>query len=187
MTTIRIKLICEFIPNWVEGEALVDKFEFVVYWLPRLGGGGPFSSTRDWNISLIFVLGNRKTHLEKSTRGWLFDHRQWHNQNGYILGSWRGAAPFLWNTPSTKTPFFPLQIMKKLGCSKKTSKCRLDMKEEWPMLTSTWPLDEFLPITSRLCRTRNSNSLPSILAMTAGPLLSAPWFQWWAATSDKQQ
>lgn len=46
------------------GEAAADKLEFVGYWLARFGGGGPLSSTNDWNISLIFVLGNRKTHLE---------------------------------------------------------------------------------------------------------------------------
>ena len=31
---------------------------------PRLGGG-PDSSTSDWNINRMLVLGNRKTHLNE--------------------------------------------------------------------------------------------------------------------------
>lgn len=40
------------------------------------------------------------------------------------------------------------------------------MKLEWPMLTSTWPLELFRPMTMRFCRIRYSSSRPSSLAIT---------------------
>lgn len=33
----------------------------------------------------------------------------------HVLGSWSGGADLRWKTPSTKTPFFPLQVIKKWG------------------------------------------------------------------------
>ncbi len=35
----------------------------------------------------------------------------------YVLGNSRGGAPFRWNTPSTNTPFFPVQFIKNAGLS----------------------------------------------------------------------
>lgn len=40
------------------------------------------------------------------------------------------------------------------------------MKLEWPMFTSTWPLELFRPMTMRFCRIRYSSSRPSSLAIT---------------------
>jgi hypothetical protein len=81
------------------------------------------------------------------------------------FGNWSAGAPFLWNTPSTNTPFFPLHVMKKFGCSKKISMCRLDIKLESPILTSTSPLELFRPMVIRFCRTMYSNSRPCSLAI----------------------
>lgn len=81
------------------------------------------------------------------------------------------CAPFLWKTPSTKTPFFPLHMRKKFGWSKKTSKCLREIKLECPILTSTSPRELFLPMVIRFCRTMYSNSRPSRRAI-ASPVLS---------------
>lgn len=47
----------------------------------------------------------------------------------------------------------------------KISRCRRDMKLEWPMLTSTEPWDEFRPIVTDLFFMRYSNSRPSSRAI----------------------
>ena len=96
----------------------------------------------------------------------------------HCFGSIRGAAPFRWKTPSTNTPFLPLHIIKKFNASKYISMCLLDIKLLWPILTSTSPLLEFLPITTRFVRTMYSNSFPSSLAM-GFPFLSGDQFKWW--------
>ena len=51
--------------------------------------------------------------------------------------------------------------------------------KEWPILTSTLPLKEFLLMTSRSWCSRYSNSIHSMRAMTAGPRPSPLWLQWW--------
>lgn len=79
----------------------------------------------------------------------------------YDLGSCSEGPPFLWNTPSTNTPFLPLQVMKKAGWSKNTSRCFLEMKLEWPILTSTSPLLLLRPMVICFWRTRYSKSRPS--------------------------
>ena len=48
------------------------------------------------------------------------------------------------------------------------SRCRREMKLEWPMLTSTEPCDEFRPMVTDLFFIRYSNSRPSSRA-TADP------------------
>lgn len=89
----------------------------------------------------------------------------------YVRGSCNGGAPFLWKIPSMNTPFLPLHFIKKLGCSEKISRCTLEIKLEWPMLTSTSPLLLFLPTVMRGFLMVNSKSLPSKRAM-ASPLVS---------------
>lgn len=85
----------------------------------------------------------------------------------YVLGNCIGAAPLLWNTPSTKTPFFPLHTMKKHGLSKYISKCLLEIKLECPIFTSTSPRLLFRPMLILCCRIMYSNSRPSNLAIAA--------------------
>lgn len=83
----------------------------------------------------------------------------------HVLGSCKGGAPFLWNTPSINMPFFPPHLRKKFGSSYIISKCTLEMKLEWPMFTSTSPLLLFRPTEIRDWRIKYSKSLPSNLAI----------------------
>ena len=97
------------------------------------------------------------------------------NWTTYDLGNCSGGAPFRWNMPSMKTPFFPLHFMKKFGWSKFISRWTLEMKLECPMLTSTSPLLLFLPIVMRVLCISNLKSRPSKRAMEIPPGSGAHW------------
>lgn len=87
----------------------------------------------------------------------------------YSLGSGSGGAPLRWNTPSTNTPFLPKHRREKpFTSSYVSSKCRREIKLEWPMLMSTEPWDEFRPMVTVLLRMTNSKSRPSSLAKACG-------------------
>lgn len=49
-----------------------------------------------------------------------------------------------------------------------SSRCRREMKLEWPMFTSTWPRLELRPMMTRFCRIRYSKSRPSSRAIATG-------------------